>query len=355
MPKSRAEKFDPLGKARSLVRSLWDGARAMTSGVVFAEECHLKPFKHGKDLTNSARSTFLTCPQKYQYSYIYGLAPRKPSIPFLVGGLFHDELDRMYSTGKADPEGTAERAGKACEAACKFPGMRSEDSDNIWMQQAIVCGMIKGYASLYLKHDLKEYQILETEGQFVAPIPESDWTYRGKKDMVVMRKKDSKLILMEHKTAGRIDAGYVAKLPMDNQILGYGWAQRAETGRKFSGVLYNVTKKPQIRQKQTESLQQFMRRVEDDYYLNPGAYFYRELLTFTDADLDRFGKELKRFVLNIERAQKENDFFQNAGACTQMGTCPFMKLCLDGVNKDTLLHYRIKSRAHEELPVDTTD
>ena len=333
---------------REKLKQMWSGVRSMVSGVNFAEESHLKPFKHGKQLTNSARSTFLSCPQKYQYSYVYGLAPRKPSIPFLVGGLFHNELDLMYSSGDLDVEAMKDRVGEACEEACKFPGMRADDSDKIWMQQAIVCGMVKGYKQLYLKKDLETYKIIETEGSFNADLSDG-WTYHGKKDMVVLRKKDSKLFLMEHKTAGRIDAGYVAKLPMDNQILGYGWAQRRQFGKKFDGVVYNVTKKPQIRQKQTESLQQFMRRVEDDYYLNPGAYFYREVLTFGDADLDRFGKELVRFVKNIDRAQEENDFYQNAGHCTAMGVCPFMRLCLEGVNKETLLHFRVKNRAHEEL------
>jgi hypothetical protein len=336
------------------VKQLWSGVRSMVSGVNFAEEAHLKPFKHGKTLTNSARSTFLSCPQKYQYSYVYGLAPRKPSIPFLVGGLFHNELDLMYSSGSLDVDAMKDRVAEACEAACKFPGMRAEDSDQIWMQQAVVCGMVKGYHQLYLKKDLAAYEIVETEGSFEADLPDG-WSYHGKKDMVVRRRKDKRLFLMEHKTAGRIDAGYVAKLPMDNQILGYGWAQRVETGRKFDGVVYNVTKKPQIRQRQTESLQQFMKRVEDDYYLNPGTYFYRETLMFGDADLDRFGKELARFVKNIDRAQRENDFFQNAGHCVAMGTCPFMRLCLEGVSKDTLLHYRVKSRAHEELPEITQD
>lgn len=341
-------KRQPVG-AEAKARELWGGVRSMVSGVNFAEESHLKPFKHGKELTNSARSTFLSCPQKYQYSYVYGLAPRKPSIPFLVGGLFHAELDLMYSSGSLDVEGMRDRVAAACEEVCKFPGMRAEDSDNIWMQQAVVCGMVKGYAQLYLKRDLAEYKVVETEGSFDAKL-DNGWTYHGKKDMVVLRKKDMKLFLMEHKTAGRIDAGYVAKLPMDNQILGYGWAQRAKTGRKFDGVIYNVTKKPQIRQRQTESLQQFMKRVEDDYHLNPGAYFYRETLTFGNEDLDRFGRELGRFVRNIDRAQAEGDFYQNAGHCTAMGTCPFMKLCLEGVNKNTLLHYRVKQRAHEELP-----
>jgi hypothetical protein len=337
---------DALGR----LREMWEGqTRRMVGEVTFATAKHLKPFKWGKTLTNSARSTFLNCQQKYQYSYIYGLAPRAPSIPFLVGGLFHNELELMYTSGKLNEKAMRKRVGDACEAACRFPGMKADASDAIWMQQAVVCGMVKGYNQHYLKKDLAMFEVVEAEGSFFAKLP-GGWTYHGKKDMVVRRKKNKKLVLMEHKTAGRIDAGYVAKLPMDNQILGYGWAQRESAGEKFDEIIYNVTKKPQIRQRQTESLHQFFKRVEDDYYLNPGTYFYRETLLFSDKDLDRFGAQLKKFTVKIDEAQKNNDFIQNAGHCTAMGTCPFMKLCLEGINKETLLHYRVKERAHEELP-----
>jgi hypothetical protein len=227
--------------------------------------------------------------------------------------------------------------------------MTADDSDLIWMQQAVVCGMVKGYKARYLKDDLLKWKVVEAEGSFNAKLPDG-WTYLGKKDLVVRDLKKKHLLLVEHKTAGQINAGYVAKLPMDNQILGYAWSQRESGGEKFGGVVYNVTKKPGIRQKQTETLRQYFKRVEDDYMLNPVSYFYRETLVFTDADLDRFGRELKKFVRKIDIAQKENDFLQNAGHCTQMGTCPFMKLCLEGVNKDTLLHFRVKAQAHEELP-----
>lgn len=347
--------------AVNTLRQMWDAnsaskvyagardGRQMAQEVTFATAAHLKPFKWGKVLTNSARSTFLNCPQKYQYSYVYGLAPRRPSIPFLVGGLFHNELEEMYKSGKLSPNAAAQRVGDACEEACKFPGVRAEDSDNIWMQQAVVMGMVKGYAQLYLKKDLEKYKVVEAEGSFKAQL-DRDWTYTGKKDLVLQERKSKALVLMEHKTAGRLDAAYVAKLPMDNQILGYGWAQREQAGKKFDKIIYNVTKKPQIRQTQKESIKQFMKRVEDDYHLNPGTYFYRETLLFSDNDLDRFGTQLRKFSRNIDRAQREDDFFQNAGHCTAMGTCPFMRLCLEGINKDTLLHYRVKERAHEELP-----
>src|SRR5260370_18002 len=84
-----AEKADELKKQ-------WVNPRRF-AGNALAGLSKLKAFAHGKDLTNSARSTFMNCRKKYEYSYVYGLATRRPSIPFLVGGLFHGALDRCYS------------------------------------------------------------------------------------------------------------------------------------------------------------------------------------------------------------------------------------------------------------------
>lgn len=342
---------------RERLKAVWEGTRSLAGEVSFAGLKDLKAFQYGKELTNSARQTYLHCPQKYEYSYVYGLAPRRQSIPFLVGGLFHDELDKMYTAGELDAEGMAKRVAEACERACSTEGITAEDSDKIWMQQSIVKGMLTGYAALYLEKDMDAWEILETEGSFEVHLP-GGWVYRGKKDMVIRNKKTNMVFLVEHKTTARLDAGYVAKLPMDNQILGYAWARRemiqqdpkaAKGMRPFAGVVYNVTKKPQIRQRQTETLAQYLKRVEEDYALNAGTYFYRETLTFSDADLDRFEKQLKLFISHIDRAHEEKSFIQNAGHCTAMGVCPFMSLCLNGVNKETLLHFRIKGRAHEEL------
>ena len=324
-----------------------EARKGMAKEVTFAGLKDLKAFKAGKEITNSARSTFMNCQKKYQYAYVYGLAPRRASIPLLVGTLFHEELDIVYSSRNFDEAAMRTRIAAACEKACSWEGLSAQDSDDIWIQEPVTCGLVKGYVARYMKEDLKRWEILEAEGSFEAKLP-GGWIYRGKKDLVIRDTKDGKTYLVEHKTAGRLDANYVAKLPMDNQILGYAWAQR-ETGKRFAGVVYNVSRKSALRKKQSETGAQFGARIEEDYLLNAGAYFYRETLVFSDADLDRFGAELKRFVGYIDRAQGEGYFMQNAGHCTAYGPCPYMRLCLDGVNKETLLHYRVKNAAHEEL------
>ncbi len=335
---------------KSALQKLWNNPRRF-AGDTFAGLAKLKPFPHGKDLTNSARSSFLNCRRKYQYSYVYGLAPRKPSIPFLVGGLYHNALDRAY-TNRFNIDLKAERrvAEKACEKASRAPGLSSEESDKIWTQSSIVMGLLTGYQKLYMKQDKERWEVIEAEGAFDVPLP-NGWRYRGKTDLVVREKKTKAVVLVEHKTTGRLDAGYIAKLPLDNQILGYIWAKNKEK-LGIRKVVYNVAKKPGIRLTQKESLKDFCKRLENEYLSNPGAYYYRETLTFEQKDVDNFATEMFKFVDEVDRCQDTKHYYQNTGQCTAMGVCPFMNLCVSGVTEDNLRMFRVKARAHEELPED---
>lgn len=332
------------------LKKQWANPRRF-AGNALAGLSKMKAFEHGKDLTNSARSTFMNCRKKYEYSYVYGLASRRPSIPFLVGGLFHNALDRCYSNRfRLDLDAERAVAQQACEKASEAPGLTAEESDKIWIQSSIVMGLLSGYKKQWLEQDAKLWDVIEAEGAFDVPLP-NNWRYRGKTDLVVRDKKTKAVKLVEHKTTSRLDASYIAKLPLDNQILGYIWAKNQEK-LGIKEVVYNVSRKPSIRLKQSETLDAFAKRLVEEYLLNTATYFYRETLVFNPEDVDRFKDELFRFSAEIDRCEKEKFYYQNTTQCTAMGVCPFMPLCTNGVNEETLSMFRVKERAHEELPAE---
>ena len=298
-------------------------------------------------LTNSARSTFLNCRKKFEWAYLRRLAPRKQSIPFLVGGAVHNGLERMYKTGKFSYEDEYAIADKLCGEAA-MNAVDPKESDDIQQQLAMIIGILSGYNKLYLKADLSKWSVLEAEASFEYLLP-NGWRKQGKRDMMVKRKADGKVGLVEHKTAGRVDANYVSKLPLDNQIIGYANAVKKETGKLPDFVVYNIMKKTQLRKKQTETFEQYAKRIEEDYVLNPSNYFYRETLTVTAKSAKNFDDELNLFVGEMERAIKENYFYKNTQQCTAMGVCPFMSLCIEGPNRANLSKFRERENLHEEL------
>lgn len=309
------------------------------------------------ELTNSARSTFLNCRQKFEWQYMRRLSPRAPFIPFLTGGLVHNGLERMYKTKRFDEKRERDIASSACDKACMETSLTPEQSDKVWEQQAQVMGILRGYAKLHLAPDLKAWKIVEAEKSFSYPIP-NGWKAQGKRDMVVALAAASPRLklpagavgLVEHKTASRVDASYVSKLPLDNQILGYSNSIRKETGKLPSFIVYNVMKKTQLRKGKKETFETFAKRIENDYLWNPVNYFYRETLKFSEKDVKRFEEELFRFAREMEKAIKDGYFYKNTGQCTIYGKpCPYMPLCIEGPNRANLSRFRERVAVHEEL------
>lgn len=290
----------------------------------------------------------MNCRQKFSWQYLHRLSPRAPSLPFLVGGLVHNGLERMYKSGGFD---TYEERGvveAACDKACMESSLTTQQSDKAWEQSAVVMGILGGYAKYYLKRDLAAWRVKEAEASFSYPLP-NGWKAMGKRDMVVVRKSDGKVGLVEHKTASRVDANYVSKLPLDAQIIGYANSIKKETGRLPSFVVYNVMKKSQLRRSQKETFDAFQRRIEQDYLLNPSVYYYRETLQFSERDVARYEEEHNKFAREMERAIKEKYFYKNTSECTRYGPCPYMPLCIQGPNRANLSRFRERTETHEEL------
>lgn len=304
-------------------------------------------------LSNSARTTYLNCRKQFEWQYLRRLSPRAVSVPFLVGGLVHNGLEHMYALGRFDEDVERAAVKKACSIAAKTAGMTQVQSDRVYQQSAMVMGILKGYAKHYLERDLAKWEVIECEAAFEYGLP-NGYKAVGKRDMVVRERKSRRLILVEHKTAATIDADYVAKLPLDAQIIGYVRSLQKALGKLPDGVCYNVIKKVAIRQKQTESFNAYLKRVEDVYYKEPANYFYRETLSFTAKNVADFATEIERFSEEMDRSIKEKFFYKNTSHCTRYGVCAYMRLCIDGPTKDNLTHFRVRAAAHEEL-VDQKD
>lgn len=313
-----------------------------------------------KTITNSSRGTFNNCRRKFLYSYAHRLASRGIVDYFWIGGIVHGEYERMYAAGNFNKKAAHKRVSKATKEALEVC-VNDSQRDKIWAASAVAQGILPVYADLYLEQDLDRFEIIECEGKFAVPIPGTDWTYRGMRDMVVRARKNVPEIkvkkgqvgLWENKTTAAMDANYFARLPLDFQILGYAWSMHADKDWEHGPadfIEYNVAQKSRLRQKKTETFGQYLDRVEGDYSADSSKYFYREKVEFNpESVLPRWLKELKSFVRELEWQIEEDTWGMNDQSCTSRGVCEFLPLCLDGPKKDVLTQYRRKAATHEEL------
>ena len=143
------------------------------------------------------------------------------------------------------------------------------------------------------------------------------------------------LYLIEHKTTGEDigpDADFWPRLRIDRQVMIYTLAARA-MDYDVRGTLYNVIRKPTIKQKQTESVQEYAERLVGDIYKRPDFYFQQRLIEHTSGDLDDAAYDLWATAKLIRFCQVNAYWPKDDYACKRWGQCAYFGLCTAGISK----------------------
>ncbi len=345
----------------------------------------------GSDLlTNSRMATFRTCARKHQYQYEMGVRPSSSANFFRLGTAVHAGIEHWSKHHDFD---------KAIAAAVAPYQERWDMAESIEAAEAAAVEretaieLLRGYFNAWAwdgredaDHPLTPVEVLASELAFNMPIvnPETNMPSRsfraaGKIDAIV-RLKDGRLAVMEHKTTGDsidADSDYWTRLRIDHQISLYMVAAK-HLEYNVQTVLYNVIRKPSIAPKQipcldaeglkivedadgkrvfkkdgtpresgdtekgyklkarTESPQEFGLRLAEDIEQRPGFYYARQEIPRLTSDLDEFRWELWQQAQAIREAQRANRWIRNSNACLNMGRCPYLSVCHNGISPDAL-------------------
>ena len=134
--------------------------------------------------------------------------------------------------------------------------------------------------------------------------------------------------LIENKLVGQITPQKVQRLPLDRQVAIYRYGIWRATGRKVETVRYRWTRKPQIRQKQNETLEEYADRIVADYKERPDFYVHVGKPQFaTTGDLLRIEAELWQLAEMVRAAERGRIFVRNTAHCSDFGGCPYVAVC----------------------------
>lgn len=328
-----------------------------------------KDFHVKQALTYTALSTFRNCRRRAFWRYIRNLVPkyRDPVLDF--GDLVHNALERWHGTRDLA------QAMALIDAACD----RREIDSDVKARWHLACAMMRGYARQYAR---ETWQVVALETKFTTAItnPETGATSRsftldGKVDGLVI--EDERHFLLEHKTAAQIDSGYVDRLWCDFQTMLYVRSIEAERGIKIAGVIYNVLSKAQLKQKQSESDEDFQaRRAEllaksktgktsatqqvgetdsafaarlDEWYTQPGR-FVRVPLLFSRDQFAQLEAELWELTQAWLDARRRDTWYTNTSQCFAYNKpCPYFELCRSSGNPVMIENLYETKAPHEEL------
>jgi hypothetical protein len=325
-------------------------------------------------LTNSSETCWRTCHRKYQLQYIEGIRPEHTSDALRMGDAFHQGIEQIKNGLTIDQ--AIEVVNGLYESAQLPPWQTIEE---FHVERVTVIELIRGWATRYAGDMIVDY--VEVEFEFLLPLvnPETGRSSRtfqssGKIDGIA-RLPDGKLVVVEHKTAsGPIDpaSDYWRKLTMDSQISRYVIAAR-DKGHNVSGVVYDVTRKPEISPKKVaeldsegkkivtdnltgdrvylkngeprqsagdgmtlksrvETADEYAARLRDDITSRPEFYFCRMEIARTERDLESYRREQWMMSQEIQNAQRNNLFYKNTSACTAPYRCQYFDICANGID-----------------------
>lgn len=175
----------------------------------------------------------------------------------------------------------------------KFMG----EEENIDWWYSLAKAQFRIYADNWLVKDAKRHYIFQERVFDVkTKLPSGRIIrLRGKYDEYFEQRLKSKSyhVLQENKSKGEIDQeGILSALNCDLQTMMYLHCL-AEEGYKCDNILYNVVLRPlggkyPMRQKVSETKDEFRQRAIDDMENNREKYFHRSTVTLEKGDLDRF-------------------------------------------------------------------
>lgn len=292
--------------------------------------------EHG--VTQSMLSNFLGCRQRCRYS-LDGWRALEDKVALAFGSLMHSLLERLYyaiAAASIHPGGAVEvfesYVRQWLRSAEKRPLAGGSQQAHFLAAQAKP--VFLGYCA-YWEKDFDSDKWVEVEGVF-----DTQWKgfrLRGRRDGLQRLKKY--LRLMETKTKGQIPTRLDDALMIDPQNLFYLLTLNEDIrkGKIFKGakpvnrVLYNLIRRPGIKLKQDESLDNYSTRIAKDIEKRTDHYFKRIELFYTLKDQKRFAEQLLPMIQDFAAFTKGKlPTYRNAWSCITRWVCAYLGACTSG-------------------------
>jgi hypothetical protein len=294
-------------------------------------------------VTFSLLSTFLDCREKARF-YLQGWTPTSSSMALTFGSIVHkiDEWVRdSIRTGKLKEVPSKQYIKNLIHDVEKLwhkdnPRAGKQELEHLELSLLLAEGVMPRYFKYWYK-DFSDLQWEKVEGVFKVPYTVKDRKgnnretfLRGKIDGSFRMKKGGPW-LFETKTKSRIDEEILSDiLPFEMQANIYLSALRRMDKKTPSGLLYNIIRRPGLRQRKNESIKAFADRIEEDVSERPDWYFVRMEMSIDGAEIDQFELGLEDLISDfLSWWSGDSGHYKNTNHCqNKFGLCPFIGICL---------------------------
>lgn len=293
-------------------------------------------------VTQGSLQGFQLCRNKSRL-YFQGYQPKFTSPALVYGSIGHSILEGVFNDfriGEISKPPTRLEISPYVERALKSYRKENPFESSATTQQISyaggTCEVILPLYFDFWKKDFVDKKFEKVEGSFSIPYELKDGTgrktvVRGKQDGVFrVPKRPKELWLMEHKFKSFIqEENLVDTLSLDFQVNVYLWALRRLYGIVPTGVLYDIIRKPSIRQNRSETFQVYCKRLEKDVQSRPEFYFIRLEICISEKDMDKFEIEFEYLLRDfVNWFDKSIGHYKNTYHCVdKYGRCPYLPIC----------------------------
>jgi len=289
----------------------------------------------------SSIQDFLSCRRMYYYKRIKKYERDSFSIPHLVGRVVHTGIYHLFRKSK-DYIGEAVKFFKEEKKHVieKFT-LSSEDEQDLNEIEVVVRGMLDAYKKRYAVM-LRDVKLVSNEQEGILDIDGDEFIYKIDNIVRIREKK----VLHELKTSKYITHDYVRSIRTNFQTAAYFYAYNYGEKDPIKEVMYDIIRKPSIRQKKNESYGAFLKRL-GEWYDNTDdgdskfhvERFEKPLISENDV-FCTVGGVLK----DLKASKQKEDFYQNFEKCHSYygERCPYYELCHEGgETKENMVLYTI--------------
>ena len=236
---------------------------------------------------------YKSCKRAYYFRYVEELVPVETAQPLVDGSNYHSMLEQLYKDG--------------------------------WYQADIENNpKIAAMAAAYEKYIYPQFKVRTAEEWFEYNLTD-DVRLVGRFDGIA----DDGLVVEHKTTSADVDDEYVYNLQWDEQILTY----MLVSGR--NEMYYTVCKKPTIRQKQSETAEEYYERCCAWYDEDTDKKIRVIKVTRNEKEVKAYKSALKYIAKDMQKDEKykkpkEYTFYRNCSNCTAYGRkCEYASICLD--------------------------
>ena len=293
---------------------------------------------------------------RYLYEYVLRLTPKEEAEYFVWGRLVHEVGELRKQDVEIGDAVAAVRKKVEEEIVKKLLGPKQIELLDHFL--SVLPYVYTGYYIRWAKEDLR-YEVLHTEHKFELKLPftEGDIVhviFKGKIDCILRDISCGMVLNGETKTAKATGDNFWQQKELDPQPIGYAYAAHESIGLNVKGCLYDIFKKPGIKQRQGESLEHFTERLGLTYASAEGRekYFERNKIYFDTDRVENYWVELVHVAHMIYHSWI-NGYWPKHHPGNRFGGCAYRSLCVnsgnDGICSDPQILEKFYVRSAEEF------